>query len=317
MKPQVSIYKKEPLNILRVLSEVASKGEQLPDDYYYLFLRIRKLITLEMLQTEEAHKIILDPFKFGGAYNFVRLLEEVELLEMIFPAVYNLIKVDGGHYHNETVYTHVLGALRALDKVKVPWEVKLSALYHDVGKVKWEISEEGRRRFTNHAVFGKSLVEGDLRRLNFPLGTISTPKTLVGHHMDHINDRFDIHIHSLRRLVRHFKENHVPLKYFFWVRYADNMGSAVRETDFMYYWKVYKRCLEILNKKPDPSVKDLEIDGRDVMNILSLSEGGKVVGYVLSRLFQMWQNGEIENNKGQLFPKVVRLSYEYDELQRV
>ena len=173
-------YRENPRNILFILLLCAMNNRSTLDDvHFYLFIRIRKLITEKVLKDEKTFDIIKAAFESKYAYNFVKLLEEVELLEIVFPSIYALIKVDGGHYHNETVYSHVMGALRALDKLNLPWYIKLAALYHDCGKSKWEISNEGRRRFTNHATFGAQLVEGDLRRLKFPIGIISTVKTLV------------------------------------------------------------------------------------------------------------------------------------------
>lgn len=312
-------FLKNPVNILHAIFYYASvlNKSSFDDVYFYTIIRVRNRVTEEILQSKEIYEIIRKTFSNGSAYNFIKLLEEVELLEIVFPNIYALIKVDGGHYHNETVYSHVLGALRALDKVKLPWFVKLSALYHDVGKQKWEISEEGRRRFTDHAVFGKSLVEGDLRRLKFPLGIITTLKTLVCYHMAHINDKEQIHVHSLRKLKAVFDENNIPLKYFFWVRYADNKGSAVKKTDFKYYWKVYRRCLEILHKKPEPSVKDLELNGYDIMRNFGDHNGngveGKCIGYILRTLFDKWQNGEIENNYYDLLEEAKILEQEWKD----
>jgi putative nucleotidyltransferase with HDIG domain len=205
-----------------------------------------------------------------------------------------------------------LGALRALDKLKLPWYIKLAALYHDCGKSKWEISDEGKRRFTNHATFGAQLVEGDLRRLKFPEGIISIVKTLVCYHMSHMNDREDIHIHSLRKVKAKFDEMNIPFKYFFWIRYADNMGSAVKLTDFKYYWKVYRLALKALNPPHIPSVKDLDINGYDIMNTFP-EITGKGVGFILRKLFDLWSTGQIENEHSTLLNEAKNLYKEWSK----
>lgn len=297
-------YVKQPIDILRSIGQTAFADGELSDENYYRFLRLRKNISLKMIQTKEFRNMLISIFQNGKGYKFVKLLEETELLELIFPSINKLIGIDGGHYHNETVFTHVLGALRALDKLNLPWYVKLSALYHDCGKSKWEISPEGKRRFTNHATFGAQLVEGDLRRLKFPLGIISTIKTLVCYHMSHINDGDNIHVHSLRRVKTKFDEMNIPFKYFFWIRYADNMGSAVKLTDFNYYKRIYRLSLKALNPPHVPSVKDLDINGYDIMRNFGDHNGGgisgKHIGYILRKLFDRWQHGEIENDYAHL-----------------
>lgn len=303
-------YRANPRSILFTLLLYAVNGKlSLDDIHFYLFIRIRKLVTEKILRDKKTFEIIKAAFESKCAYNFIKLLEEVELLEIVFPSIYALIKVDGGHYHNETVYSHVLGALRALDRLKLPWYIKLAALYHDCGKSKWEISDEGKRRFTNHAPFGAQLVEGDLRRLKFPKGIISTVKTLVCYHMSHMNDKEQIHIHCLRKIKAKFDEMNIPLKYFFWIRYADNMGSAMKKTNFMYYWRVYKLSLKALNPPHIPSVTDLEINGRDLMKEFPEIEG-KCIGYILRKLFDYWQANQIENEHNTLLNEAKKL---YDE----
>lgn len=309
-------YKEYPYRILAVLYYYSVvKREQLPDELFYIIIRIRKYLTEEMLASEEVRELIRNVFAGDRAYEFVKVLEEVELLELVFPNIYALIKIDGGHYHNETVYSHVLGALRALRNVDVPWFVKLAALYHDCGKQKYEDFEDGRRRFSNHATSGAFFVECDLRRFKFDEGTVNTLKTLVLYHMSHLNDGNEIHVKSLRKVKTVFEENNIPFKYFFWVRYADNMGSAKKKTNFMYYWGIYKRALQKLNPPREPSISDLKINGNNLIEDFGLTQG-KVIGYVLKKLFNQWQASEIENVKEVLESKVRDLINEFNELHK-
>ena len=305
-------YLKNPANMLFVLGAISFSDGDISDEGYYRILRLRKHITLRMIQTDRFKNMLISVFREGHGYKFVKLLEEVELLDFVFPSINKLIGVDGGHYHNETVFTHVMGALRAVDKLKLPWYIKLAALYHDCGKSKWEISPEGKRRFTNHATYGAQLVESDLRRLKFPEGIISTVKTLVCYHMSNMNDKDDIHVHSLRKVKAKFDEMNIPFKYFFWIRYADNMGSAVKLTDFKYYWKVYRLSLRALNPPHIPSVTDLKINGYDIMNAFP-EITGKGIGFILKKLFDLWMTGQIENERNILLTEAKALYEEWSK----
>ena len=61
-----------------------------------------------------------------------------------------------------------------------------------------------------------------------------------------------------------------------------------------------KVCLEeVLKEKPAFSVKDLEIDGKDVMNLMRINEG-KDVGYWLSRIMNLVIDGELNNERHNL-----------------
>jgi hypothetical protein len=107
--------------------------------------------------------------------------------------------------------------------------------------------------------------------------------------------------HSINRLVISLAGDKVPLKHFIWVRYADNMGSAVYKTDFMYYWKLYRKCLQVVRPKHVPSVKDLAINGHDLMKELNINPGPEI-GFILNSLFDRLDSevAPLENTKSAL-----------------
>lgn len=295
-----SLMETDPVSILTYLRLVASYNLSIPKETHFeLFKHKDKLKQVDF-------KEVLPELTEGiiqGCTRFIELLDKYELLKHFFPAVYATKGIDGGHYHNEIVYSHLLNALSALSDIDLPIEVYLAALYHDVGKVKYEILEDGRRRFTNHAVFSSELVERDLRRLKFDLGIICMAKSLCSLHMAYIGGK-----KSIFKLKNNLDENNIPLKNFFWLKYADSMGNNLRETNFMDFWKLYRQSLKILNEKPNPSIKDLEVNGRDLINIFNMSEG-KEIGKVLRILFEKVQTGELINEREELLryiPEVLK-----------
>lgn len=295
-----SLMETDPVSILTYLRLVASYDLNIPKETHFEIFKHKdklKHVDFEELLPELTEGIIT------GCAQFIELLDRYELLEHFFPAVHATKGIDGGHYHNETVYSHLLNALNALSDIDLPIEVYLAALYHDVGKVKYEILEDGRRRFTNHAVFSSELVERDLRRLKFDLGIICTAKSLCSLHMSYIGGK-----KSIFKLKNNLDENKIPLKNFFWLKYADSMGNNLRETNFMDFWKLYRQSLKILNEKPKSSIKDLEVNGRDLINIFNMSEG-KEIGKVLRILFEKVQAGELINEREELLkyiPEVLK-----------
>ena len=56
---------------------------------------------------------------------------------------------------------------------------------------------------------------------------------------------------------------------------------------------------EVLNEKPSFSVKDLEINGDDVMTIMGIP-AGKDVGYWLNDMLNKVMDGELNNNRDDL-----------------
>ena len=286
------VIKLDAVNLFRMLLDVARGKDEMDDECYYEILRLRKKINIKTLANNGMSDVVIEVFNSGYAYKFMQLLQEHELTELIFPAINALLTVDGGHYHNELVYTHVMGALRALDKLdKIPWYVKLAALYHDCGKYTWEISEEGKRRFLNHAQKGVIVAERDMKRLGIPDEYVGYITTLVGMHMQQLDKG-----HSMRKLKRIFEEANLNPKYFFWVRYADNKGSAVYRTNFSFYWSLYKQYKTEVKEVHTPSVRDLCINGHDLMKHFG-KPPGKWLGAVLTYLFKGVQERGYQNER--------------------
>lgn len=111
---------------------------------------------------------------------------------------------------------------------------------------------------------------------------------------------------SISRLVHDLKRGKIPLKHFVYLRYSDNKGNHRTKTDFKEHWKRYKFCLQILNPKHVPSVKDLKINGRTLMRELKI-EQGKIIGTILKILFEKVVAGEIENKKKVLIEEAVKI----------
>lgn len=301
-------YEKCPIEMFYTVFDKSQKGVELTDEEFYEIQRFKGHITLSLLQSKLFHLHLEKVFSSKCSYRYLRHLDELEILEKVFPSIHALKGIDGGHYHNETVFTHVMNSLRALEKLDLPWLVKLSALYHDCGKQKYEDFDDGRRRFNNHAAFGTQLVECDLRRLKFPEGIIDTPKTLVSVHMQQVDGK-----KSIFKLKRILDEHKIPFKYFMWVRYADNKGSIKCKTNFMFYWSLYKKCLQTLYPKHEPAISDLKINGHDLMSMFD-RKPGPWLGKILQGLFEGWQRGHVKNEKEDLcdFAKELYLFYEVD-----
>jgi len=81
---------------------------------------------------DEITKIFVHDNPFG----FIALLDEIKLLEHIFPALAETKHIDQPtRYHPFDIYTHSLLALYEIQKINKDPLVKFAVLYHDVGKV--------------------------------------------------------------------------------------------------------------------------------------------------------------------------------------
>ena len=298
-------FKDDPIRILRALRFAAGSNLIIEDNLHYKIHALRDLIKSPSVPKERVLLELIKGLICGNGYGFVKYLDEYELLEYFFPAVAALKGVDGAHYHHETVYTHVLNALKALDKVNLSFDLKLAALYHDVGKVTHELSDEGKVRFVGHDKTGKKLVEADMKKWGFPKDTQKYVSTLVGNHMSMIGGK-----KSLMKLIIKLGKGGISLKDFIWMKYADSRANMKTKTDFMYFWRMYKDCLKLLNPKHIPSVTDLAVNGHDVMTSLNIPSG-KLVGDILKSLWQEYLDEKIENERPMLLKRMKEI---YNEI---
>ena len=75
-------------------------------------------------------------FIHDNPFGFVALLDEIKLLEYIFPALYETKHIEQPtRYHPFDIYTHSMLALYEIQKINTDPLVKFAVLYHDVGKV--------------------------------------------------------------------------------------------------------------------------------------------------------------------------------------
>lgn len=91
------------------------------------------------------------------------------------------------------------------------------------------------------------------------------------------------------KAIRRFIRNVTPeyLEEMIALRRSDRLGSGARESSWR--WELFKKRLVEVQKQPF-TVKDLKVDGNDVMTILKIKPS-RQVGEILDKLF-----AEVEEN---------------------
>ena len=87
------------------------------------------------------------------------------------------------------------------------------------------------------------------------------------------------------------------------LRRGDRLGSGARETSWR--WELFKKRIIEVQKQPF-SVKDLKIDGHDVMEILEIKPSRKV-GEVLDKIFAEVEEKPELNERSVLLEKITSL----------
>jgi poly(A) polymerase/tRNA nucleotidyltransferase (CCA-adding enzyme) len=213
-----------------------------------------------------------------NAYSGILLLEELGLLEHIVPELRTGIGVGQNLHHIYTVWEHNLLALKYCAEKKYSLEVRLAALFHDIGKPNTKGGEGEHSTFYGHDVVGSRITVRLLERLKFPKESIEKISKLVRYHLFYYNVG-EVTESSVRRLLVNVGPENVEdlLK----VREADRIGSGVPKA-IPYKLRHLKYIIDKVSHDPI-SVKMLKISGNDIMGELGIAPGPKI-GLILSTL---------------------------------
>ena len=198
------------------------------------------------------------------------LLREAGLLELWMPELVLGYGVPQNRYHAYDVYDHGLHTCDAApaDKPEVRW----AALLHDIGKPATRVERAGEGTFYNHQFVGAEMADRLLERLRFPLEPRARIVHLVREHMfDYRRGWSDA---ALRRWLRRVGEDAVAD--LFDLRIADTLGNGLKQGFPVYLEEMRVRIERLLAESRVLSVKDLAVNGEDVMRQLGIGPGRRV-----------------------------------------
>lgn len=239
---------------------------------------------------EEFFQILVSPNPDQG----ITFLLNANLLKYILPEIISGREVEQAKHHVDNVWTHSLKSLKntpSNDPI-----VKLAALIHDVGKPAAAKGEGEERTFFNHEIIGAKIAHQIGQRLKLSKKDLVRLRKLVRWHQFSVDEKQTDK--ALKRFIRHIgKEN---LDDILKVRTGDRLGSGVPKTSWR--TELFKKRLVEVQKQPF-SIKDLKVDGEDVMKTLNISPGPKV-GKILNALFEKVEEKK-ELNKRETLLKLI------------
>lgn len=211
----------------------------------------------------------------GHAVDGVKLLKSAGLLVHFMPEMLagEGLKQRGHHIYD--VLTHSLEALKNCES-NDPITL-LATLIHDIGKPEVMKTINGTNTFHNHDIVGSRIANRIGKRLRLSNKELDKLFRLVRWHMFTASEMQTDS--AVRRLIRNVTPEY--LQDMIDLRRADRVGSGAKETSWR--WELLKKRFVEVQKQPF-SVKDLKIDGNDVMKILEIKPSRKV-GDILDSLF--------------------------------
>ena len=239
-------------------------------------------ISKERIQGE-INKILLADKPSKG----IRILDDLNLLEFIFPEVKKTIGFDQhSSHHAYDVFNHTL---KVLDKTPPILEVRMAALYHDVGKIDtFFIDENGEGRFFGHQNLSEEFLINRLKELKYPKRFIENSSILVKRHMDNNNTYTK---KSIRKLLRNIgEENLICL---FALQRSDVLST--KDGDDSNIDLGLSLLDEVKNDNIPNNRSEININGHDLIE-LGFKEG-KELGCVLREIENLIYEEKLINNK--------------------
>ncbi len=240
---------------------------------------------------DEFYKILLSPHPTEG----VLFLRSTGLLKFILPELdvcFDLPQKSPGRHHIYDVGTHLVKSLEHSTSTNVI--TRFATLIHDIGKAPTFHQDPDTQMITfyNHEVVGERMATVIADRFRMSKDEKDLFVRLVAQHQFVVSE--ELTDNAIRRFIRNVgREN---LEEMFALRHADRLGGAATETSWR--TELFKKRVAELLIEPF-TVKDLKIDGNDVMKILNIKPS-KQVGDILDALFEKVVNKELENERESL-----------------
>ncbi|SCG83159.1 polyA polymerase family protein [Proteiniborus sp. DW1] len=278
-------FSEDALRIIRGVRFSAQLGFEIEENTALAMTDNKELInnlSKERIREELIKILMTDRPSYG-----IRSLVSLKLIECIIPELIECVGFEQKNLnHHKDVFEHIM---EVLDNTEKDIILRLAALFHDIGKPKcFTVDENGKGHFYGHHKVSAEMAEKILTRLKFDNRTIDTVRLLVNEHMSRYNF---LREKSIKKFIN--KVGIDNLERLFKLQFADIKGSAPPH-DFTNVECLRNECIRIINEKEPMTVKDLDINGHDIMN-LGVAQG-KEIGDMLNYLLEIvLENPELNN----------------------
>ena len=218
---------------------------------------------------------------------------ELGITKVVLPEWDDMVGVkQNTPHHKYDVAAHTVHALQNVKNDKV---LRLTMLFHDMGKPVMKTTDEnGRDHFKGHAIASEQIAKTVMKRLKFDNDTIRKVTKLVAYH----DYRMEPTGANVRRAMHEIGVELFP--YYLAVRLADTKAQSSYERrgkreNIIQIRELYRNALR---NKECVTLKDLAVTGTDLIN-LGIAPG-KELGTLLNELLDMVIEDPAWNQKGKL-----------------
>lgn len=291
-----SAFIEDPLRMLRGIQFAARFDLDIEPATYKAMEQSAHLIESVSAErvAEELNKLL--ELSARPSHGFV-LMQKLGLLKRILPELEATVGVDQpGPFHKWPVFEHTLECVDAAPRrLNVRW----ACLLHDINKPQCKVVDGDRATFYNHDKIGARTARSILSRLRYSNEFIDQVSMLVDKHMftTQVTDK------GMRRLVRKVGTDLIfdLLDLRRADVYAQGKGGKTDDVD-----ELQARITAEIEKKSPFGLKDLAINGTDLMRELSMP-AGPAIGKVLHELLEIVLDDPGQNTREALLTEARKI----------
>ena len=280
-------FQEDALRILRALRFASALGMGIHPDTARAARDSRTLLTSV---AAERVRVELTKLLCGADAERV-LLEFPDILSVPLPEIGAMVCFDQHNpHHDRDVWAHTAAVTAAIPAQPV---LRWAALLHDVGKPPcFSLAEDGVGHFYGHAAESARMADGILRRLRFDTDSREEIVRLIRYH--------DLPIQPERRPVKRLMNKLGPdtVRRLIELHKADTRGQAALCAGRIAEYDAVAAVLdEILNEKECFSLRDLAVNGTDMM---SIGLAGRDIGRALNACLTAVMEEKLPNERAAL-----------------
>lgn len=243
--------------------------------------------TLDKISKERINVELCKILQGKGAVSILRKYKDVFFF--IIPELRELYGFNQNNpYHIYDVWEHTLHVIENTDRGNL--KLRLSALFHDIGKPLVYTEENGIGHFFKHSVESSKICEKTLKDLRFSNDIIFDVCTVVENH-DMI---LTLSKKSLRKVLQKISKEQLEL--LIALKKADILGqNPQKKFERLFLINQFSKFLDEFDIESECiTLKDLKINGADLikMGIKPGPQMGQILNYCLTLVV----NEELENN---------------------
>ena len=312
----------DPVRILRAYRFAATLGFTIEDKTKNAISNLKDLIV--SISAERIRDEIFKILSTGESCQYMRAMDDIGLLENIFPEIKSMKGLEQNEYHHLDVWHHSMLAMKLFENNAIPDSLagysdditaylnfelvkgrsrrmilKLIALLHDVGKPSTRsVDENGRIRFFDHYLKGAEISEYIGERLKLAKREIMLMSKVIKYHMYPIMLCSSYHLKAsaqksrlIRKFIRETGLEWLPILLISSADLQATCGPKRKESDLA-------NMNDLIGKTAHTYFNDIKsisllVTGYDIINEFGLPQG-PMVGELLKKIRIAQLEGKIK-----------------------